>query len=62
MRQVADLSGVSEGTISRLEAGKMPNVAFDVIRKVARSLDVSLDDLANMESTEVTPPLVPAVV
>lgn len=61
MKQVAELSGITEGTISRLEAGKMPNAAFDVIRKVARALDMSLDELANLESIrEVTPPLVPA--
>lgn len=49
MEQVAERAGVDQGTVSRLEAGKMPRVAFGVICKVARrSLGMSLDELADL--------------
>lgn len=55
MFQAAQRCGVDQGTISRLEAGKMPRVAFPVIARVARGLGVSMDELAELESREAVP-------
>jgi len=55
MYQAANRCGVDQGTISRLEAGKMPRVAFPVIAKVARGLGVSMDELAELESSQLVP-------
>lgn len=63
IRQVSDRSGVDPSTISRIETGKLPNAAFVVLSKVARGLDLSLDELADLESSTVaTPPLASAAV
>lgn len=43
-RELADEAGVSNTTINRIERGKI-NPSSDVIKKVARALDMSLDDL-----------------
>ena len=60
MLQASLRCGVDQGTISRLEAGKMPRVAFPVIARVARGLGVSMDELAELKSTEPVPAAVPA--
>ena len=44
--QLSDLCGVDQGTISRIENGNMPNVAFRVLRRIAATLELSLDSLA----------------
>lgn len=38
-------SGVEYTQISRIEAGKIPGTSFDNIRRLARALGVSLDEI-----------------
>lgn len=44
MRELAKRTGVSYTIISLLERGKRPGVSFDVIVRLARALDMSIDD------------------
>lgn len=46
MEQAAELCGVRVSTISRMEAGKMPNASFDTWVKVSDALGLDLKDLA----------------
>ena len=41
----ARLSGVANNTIIKTEAGKNKNPTLDTLKKIAKSLDVSIDDL-----------------
>jgi len=43
--KLARLSDVSNNTIVNIEAGKQKNPTIDTIRKIAKALDVSLEDL-----------------
>lgn len=45
MLQASQRCGVDEATISRLEAGKIPNASFNILSRVARGLGMSLDEL-----------------
>lgn len=47
MEQAAAVAGVNVGTISRMEAGKVPNASFDTWIKVCEALGLSVADLAN---------------
>lgn len=46
-RQVAERAGVDPATISLVERGRMPNVSFVNLSRIARALGISLDDLAD---------------
>jgi len=46
MQRAADESGVQVSTISRMEAGKMPNASFDTWIKVCEALGLDVNDLA----------------
>ena len=45
MAEVADAAGISEGAVSRLEAGKMPNASFNLVISVLRVLKMTVEDL-----------------
>jgi transcriptional regulator with XRE-family HTH domain len=46
LRELAQRSGTSYVTISRLETGKRPQISFDVMARLAQELQTSLDYLA----------------
>lgn len=46
MQRAADESGVDVGTISRMEAGKLPKASFDTWIKVCEALGLDIKDLA----------------
>ena len=43
--KLARLSDVANNTIVKIEAGKNQNPTLETLRKIAKALDVSLDDL-----------------
>ncbi len=43
--KLARLSDVANNTIIKIEAGKNQNPTLDTLKKVAKALDVSVDDL-----------------
>jgi transcriptional regulator with XRE-family HTH domain len=43
--KLARLADVSNNTIVNIEAGKQANPTIDTLRKIAKALNVSLDDL-----------------
>ena len=43
--KLARLSDVSNNTIINIEAGKQDNPTIDTLKKVAKALDVSVEDL-----------------
>ena len=43
--KLARLADVSNNTIINIEAGKQQNPTVDTIKKIAKALDVSVDDL-----------------
>jgi transcriptional regulator with XRE-family HTH domain len=43
--RLARLSDVANNTIIKIEAGKNQNPTLDTLKKIAKSLDVSIDDL-----------------
>lgn len=43
--KLARLSDVSNNTIVNIEAGKQDNPTIDTLKKVAKALNVSVDDL-----------------
>ena len=45
MKQVADAVGVSEGTISRWESGRISNMRRDKIAKLSSVLDIPVETL-----------------
>ncbi|MFG6147951.1 helix-turn-helix domain-containing protein [Halobacillus sp. B23F22_1] len=45
VNQFANLSGVSKSYISNIERGVQKNPSLSVMRKLANTLDVSLEDL-----------------
>lgn len=53
MLRAAQACGVDAATISRLEAGKMPNASFVVLGKIARGLGLSLDELQEVSLAAV---------
>lgn len=48
----AERCGVTAGTISRLESGKMPRASMDTLAKIAQGLNIDLNDLAANERVE----------
>lgn len=50
MEKLAEKADTTAATISRLEAGKMPHASVLTMRKIARALGVSIDDLCPDES------------
>jgi transcriptional regulator with XRE-family HTH domain len=57
MLQTATRAGVTEATISRIEAGKMPNASLDTWVKVCDALDLDITDLVKPRvPTSATPP------
>lgn len=50
LRDVADVCGVSEGTVSRWESGDIKNMRRDKIEKLSRVLDVPPSVLLDWES------------
>jgi len=45
MKQTAERADLTEATISRIEAGKMPNASLDTWIKVCDALDLDLSQL-----------------
>jgi len=43
--KLARLADVANNTIIKIEAGKNQNPTLDTLKKIARALDVSVDDL-----------------
>lgn len=43
--KLARLSDVANNTIVKIEAGKNQNPTLDTLKKIAKALDVSVDDL-----------------
>ncbi len=45
--KLARLADVANNTIIKIEGGKNKNPTFDTLKKIAKALGVSLDDLTN---------------
>ncbi len=45
--KLARLSNVANNTIIKMESGENDNPTLETLRKVAKALDVSVDDLIN---------------
>ena len=45
--KLARLSDVANNTIIKMESGENDNPTLETLRKVARALDISVDDLIN---------------
>ena len=45
--KLARLSDVANNTIVKIEAGKNQNPTLDILKKIAKALGVSLDELSN---------------
>ena len=45
--KLARLADVANNTIIKIEAGKNQNPTLDTLKKIAKALDVSVDDLIN---------------
>ena len=45
--KLARLSDVANNTIVKIEAGKNQNPTLDTLKKIAKALSVSLDELSN---------------
>lgn len=48
-KQLSELSGVGLNIISKMENGKIDNVTFGYIRKLARALDIPVEELIKEE-------------
>ena len=48
-KQLSELSGVGLNIISKMENGKIDNVTFGYIRKLAKALDISVEELIKEE-------------
>lgn len=44
-KQLSELSGVGLNIISKMENGKIDNVTFGYIRKLAKALDIPVEEL-----------------
>lgn len=49
IKELSDLSGVTQATISRIESGKVKELRWDSLKKLANSLAVSVDYLTGRE-------------
>ena len=45
--KLARLADVANNTITKIEAGKNQNPTLDTLKKIAKALEVSVDDLIN---------------
>ncbi|PIP17181.1 MAG: hypothetical protein COX44_01335, partial [Candidatus Portnoybacteria bacterium CG23_combo_of_CG06-09_8_20_14_all_37_13] len=45
--RLARLANVANNTIVKIEAGKNKNPTLETLRKVAKALDISVDELIN---------------
>ncbi len=45
--KLARMADVANNTIIKIEAGKNQNPTLDTLRKIAKALDVSVDELIN---------------
>lgn len=45
--KLARLADVANNTIVKIEAGKNQNPTLDTLNKIAKALEVTIDDLAN---------------
>ena len=45
--RLAKLADVANNTIIKIEAGKNQNPTLDTLKKIAKALEVSVDDLIN---------------
>lgn len=52
--ELADLAGIKQATISRLESGKNENVTIENLRAIAIALNCSLVSLLTDEDKKVT--------
>lgn len=48
-KQLSELSGVGLNIISKMENGKIDNVTFGYIRKLAKALDIPVEELIKEE-------------
>ena len=48
-KQLSKLSGVGLNIISKMENGKIDNVTFGYIRKLAKALDIPVEELIKEE-------------
>lgn len=53
LRDLEKISGVSYITIKNIEDGTIKNPSFEKVVKIAKSLDVSLDELIDNEDDSV---------
>ncbi len=44
-KKLTKLADVANNTIIKIEAGKNQNSTFDTLKKIAKTLEVSVDDL-----------------
>jgi transcriptional regulator with XRE-family HTH domain len=58
---LAELSGVKQSLLSRIERGSRPNPTADVLRKLAKALGCTTDYLVGMHEDEDTEPLAAAI-
>ena len=45
--KLARLADVANNTIIKIEGGKNQNPTFDTLKKIAKALDISIDDLTS---------------
>ena len=57
--ELAEQTGMHPVTLSRLEHGNLPGVTVAVLARVARALDVSIDELLGWQPPSATPPRQP---
>jgi transcriptional regulator with XRE-family HTH domain len=59
---LAELSGVKQSLLSRIERGSRPNPTADVLRKLAKALGCTTDYLVGMHEDEKDSELLPAAI
>ncbi len=60
-KQISDLSGIPESTISRILSGQTDNPSFDTICALVRAMGGSLDELTGIRPTADAPDPLPLV-
>ena len=56
-KQISDLSGIPESTISRILSGQTDNPTFDTICAIVKAMGGSLDKLTDIDTDSDTPDL-----
>lgn len=54
-KQISDLSGIPESTVSRVLSGQTDNPGFDTVSLIVRAMGGSLDELTGIKSSQQTP-------